>query len=77
MSLKSSYETKEALALDIIKQYNLPKGVTFKGFDKYNRVVFDFSINLESADVSVLSEIAGKANFIDRYCQQSIHLVKG
>ena len=77
MSLKDFYESKEALALDIINKHELPKGVSFSGIDQYNRIVFDFSIDLKGIDVSVMSEIVGKTNFVDRYYQQNVHRVKG
>lgn len=73
MSLNKSYPSKEALAQHIVDKYSLPEGVTYKGIDQYNRLVFDFNIKMKSIDVSALSEILGKTNFIDRYYQSNSH----
>lgn len=75
MSLRKSYLTKEDLANDIISKYTLPEGVVFAGFDKYNRVVFDLSLDKKSITVGEMSELVGKMNFVDRYYQQNINLV--
>lgn len=74
--MKEIYSSKEELALDIIKNSDIPDSIKFNGFDKYNRILFDFNINLEKSPVHVVSEIVGKANFVDRYFIQNIHRVK-
>lgn len=74
--MKQEYNSREELAFDIIEKYGLCKGAKFKGFDKYNRMEFEINFKEEKIPVSEISERLNKLNFVDRYYQQLIHLVK-
>jgi hypothetical protein len=74
--MKNSYASKDELMADVLEKYKTFDEITFIGIDQYNRALFNFSISLERADVSMLSAIVSEANFIDRYYQQLTHLVE-
>jgi hypothetical protein len=74
--LKQEYNTKEDLLLDIVEKQGIPSELSISGINKDNCVTFDVNINKKQLSVSQISEIVGKANFIDRYYQSSSYLVK-
>ena len=74
--MKKIYESKEELAQDVVRKYNVCEGLNFSSVSEKDQLLFDLSLELEGVPLREIQAYGDVANYMNDYFRNHLHLVK-
>jgi hypothetical protein len=74
--MEKSYKSKESLARDVMRQFNVCEGLTFSSVDDKDQIVFSLSVDLRDVPLRDITKYGDVANYLNGYFWHHLHLVK-